>query len=575
AGLAEHLMRGATPGDEEALEWLTRAAREVARRAPGVAVEMFQRAGEVAGWSHPSYSKLLAEQALCLSWSGQSRAAETICREALARGVDHPEEAMLHLCLVQSLATMGRLHDALRHATEAIGSESMCEPSRARLLAWIATCRLALVDLEGATEAAERAWRMGEAAEDCLTQCIGMVVLAWIAHQRGRLDAAMELSAKAVRLADASPAHEAHRFPVLLLRGLILIDLDRVEEARTVISQGRQIAEELGIRGTLPAYFWASARAHFAAGAWDDADAECVSALELSEETEMRQGALFAHAIRCLIALHRNDLGGAARAAAAGEREFEGHGHHLGLDWMMWAKGLLAEAEGNPDAALAILSNAWDALSSLGLVAGRPLLGPDLVRLALGAGESGRADEVVGAMERMARSSPDMASVSRAALRCRGLLDNKLAAVLEAVSSYRGSSRPLELALACEDAAEMACRQERAAEARPLLEEALQIYKRLEASRGMARVDSRLRTLGLRRGRQGRRSRPRSGWDSLTEAELKVASLVVVGLSNPQIAQRLFLSRPTVRTHVSHILAKLKVSSRVALAAEAARRRTT
>jgi DNA-binding NarL/FixJ family response regulator len=52
----------------------------------------------------------------------------------------------------------------------------------------------------------------------------------------------------------------------------------------------------------------------------------------------------------------------------------------------------------------------------------------------------------------------------------------------------------------------------------------------------------------------------------LSPAEQRVAGLVAEGLSNPQIAERLFLSPGTVKTHVSHALVKLGLRSRVQLA---------
>ena len=61
------------------------------------------------------------------------------------------------------------------------------------------------------------------------------------------------------------------------------------------------------------------------------------------------------------------------------------------------------------------------------------------------------------------------------------------------------------------------------------------------------------------------------GWESLTKAEAKVAELVAEGLSNPDIARRLFISRRTVQSHVSHALEKLGLSSRVELAVKRAR----
>jgi predicted ATPase/DNA-binding CsgD family transcriptional regulator len=65
---------------------------------------------------------------------------------------------------------------------------------------------------------------------------------------------------------------------------------------------------------------------------------------------------------------------------------------------------------------------------------------------------------------------------------------------------------------------------------------------------------------------RGKRGRPASGWDSLTPTEESVVRLVADGLSNPDIAARLFMSRSTVKTHLSHVYAKLGVTNRTELA---------
>ncbi|MEU6430673.1 LuxR C-terminal-related transcriptional regulator [Microbispora sp. NPDC046973] len=65
----------------------------------------------------------------------------------------------------------------------------------------------------------------------------------------------------------------------------------------------------------------------------------------------------------------------------------------------------------------------------------------------------------------------------------------------------------------------------------------------------------------------GGRRRPATGWASLTPAEQEVVRLAAAGLSNPEIAGRLFMSRSTVKTHLAHVYAKLGVANRTELAA--------
>ena len=140
-----------------------------------------------------------------------------------------------------------------------------------------------------------------------------------------------------------------------------------------------------------------------------------------------------------------------------------------------------------------------------------------------------------------------------------------------AAGAYRNGARPLDAAQAAEDAGAAFIRQGDGARGRPLLQEAVAGYERLDAGRDLARAEAALRKIGIRRSRAGARGRPKFGWASLTVTERTVAGLVAEGLSNPQIGERLFVSRRTVQTHVGHVFAKLGLSSRAQLAAELTR----
>jgi DNA-binding NarL/FixJ family response regulator len=91
------------------------------------------------------------------------------------------------------------------------------------------------------------------------------------------------------------------------------------------------------------------------------------------------------------------------------------------------------------------------------------------------------------------------------------------------------------------------------------------LHPRVDPGRGLERPGA-----GIRYGSKHRRAH--SGWDSLTATEIKIAAFVEEGLFNPEIAARLLLSRRTVAPHVSHILKKLYVNSRMDIARESAPR---
>jgi DNA-binding CsgD family transcriptional regulator len=571
--VAEQLLRGASAGDTQAVAWLRRAARRAAPRAPAVAVELLQRALELADPVDPARDGLLAERAVSLMWSGRLADAEAVCREALARGHDPGTDGTLRLCLVQTLLGRGRIEEALQEADAAIAAAQLPDAGRVRFQAFKASALASFGQLEAAAQAAADARPVAEELGDELATCICLATLALVASFHGDFVGALKLAAEAVRLADRSVGLEAHRFPVNLFLGGCLHDTDRLDQGQAALQRGRRISEELGTKRDLPFYYWALAQGCLWPGAWDDALAECQACLELAEEYGMRlHGVVFSHSIRAVIAVHRDELADAREAVAAAERELEATGPQLGSDWMLWAHALVLEAGGQPGSSLAALCRAWDLCADQGLLSTLPVLGPDLVRLAEAAGERDRAERAATAVEAIAARNPGVATLTGAALRCRGLLEDDPEVLVRAATAYRAGPRPLERALACEDAAWALGRAGRLPDARRLFDQALGLYERLEAAWDVARAAARLRALGIRRGPRGPRNRPTSGWDSLTATERRVVRLVAEGLSNPEIAERMFISRGTVHTHVSHVLAKLGLSSRVGLAAEVARR---
>ncbi len=339
---------------------------------------------------------------------------------------------------------------------------------------------------------------------------------------------------------------------------------------RSSLRTGRQLSEDLGVRWPLPTYQVFLAFERFMAGDWDDALTELEAGFELAEEIGEIYSRVYADGVLSLISFHRNDLSRADTAASAAARDLAGRSPGYRMTLAGWPRALILEAAGDPTRALATLAGAWDTCTRLGLVLEYPAVGADLVRLALAAGDTRRARAASAAVTEVA-SGNEVPWITGAALHCRGLIAADAELLQAAAAAYARGSRPLQLALACEDAGAARARQGDMERARPLFDQALAIYERLHATGDLARTEAALREAGIRRGRRGMRDRPQAGWPSLTPAERAVAALVAEGLSNPQIGERLYVSRRTVQTHIAHVFAKLDLTSRAHLAAEVTR----
>ena len=566
--LAEHLLRGASPDDPAAVDMLAEVAGRLVPRVPSLAADVLRRAGELAP-DRRTRHQLLVREADALLRSGRLPEAEAACQALLARRPD----PLVNLCLTQVLVARARLNEARAASTAGLTVSEAPAAVRARLLGWSAIAGMYSGGLDDAVDATSAAQEAARRTGDRSAEVVVLAAEAALAHLSGRFTEALDLARHCLWL-DNEHAEHGH-VPLELLMAGFLLDAGRLGECRAVISAALAGCAERGSRWELAHCHWLAALASFLAGDWDDASAELDAAAVLADDLGTRPTTVPGLAIRARIALHRGDLPGARTAVALAESELATHGPEHRMDWLGLARALIAEAEGRPDAARDAAWNAWEFCTDRGIASEFPVLGPAVIRLCLAAGDRAGAEmvvDVLGSLEDRAK----IPIVDAAALAGRALVDGDHAGLLEAARLYGREGRPLEATRCTEEAARRLGAAGLEAESRAAFDDALAGYRELAAGHEVRRVTAELRALGVRgnRNRSGssRGRRPTRGWEALTPTEQKVAARVAEGLSNPQIAERLYISRHTVHTHVSHILVKLGLASRVELAREAARR---
>jgi DNA-binding CsgD family transcriptional regulator len=278
------------------------------------------------------------------------------------------------------------------------------------------------------------------------------------------------------------------------------------------------------------------------------------AALELAEETGTGWVSP-AVGFRAYIDAHRGSTGPA-------RNRLESYRHrglplHFGHDRPGWAELAVLEAEGQIREAGTLARTLWlAARDHPGRWAAD--LAIDVTRVALAAMNR----RLVG---QLAQDVPALCP-PEVSLLVRGVLAADPDMIGEAADDLAGAGRLAAEAFARE---ELACAAATAGDrdrAGAALDAALTSYQRIGAVPDRDRALARTRALGLRRSSREPHRDVGHGWAALTASEVRIAALVRDGLTNREIGSRLFVSPRTVQTHVSHILQKTGLRSRVEIA---------
>jgi len=556
------------PMDEWMLNWLARTADLLVGQAPGVAVELLRRAvaSSAAGSQHHDF--LVSRLADTLYRVGEAAEAEQVANRALAQTVEPDLLVDLHWTLAQCRMRVGEFEESLATLDDALDSPGISARHRARLLVLAARTHSIRGDFETAGEVAETALIVATEAGDNWAMGWALHVLTIVTGVQGQMADALPLFERALTVTEADPALTDLRILLQINQAVTLGNLDQYDEAIGAARQALYLADQAGTTIRRTQAHSALGELLFDTGRWPQALTEVEA---LPEDVKDAMATCCDLGIAAVIRFHRGDLAAARANLATAAPRAEQIGAQV-IGSLLLARSLDREHAGVPAEALAVLTAGF-AENTEELDEIEDLL-PDAVRLATETGDLGKAQELAGHAVSLAAGS-EIPHRQANALYCRGLLEHDTAGLLTAAERYADAGRPLLSAKALEAAATEFLRGEDRDQARAAFIQAVEVYTSLGAAADVSRLQAVFRAHGIRRGPTAKHRQARSGWDSLTATETKVAALVVEGLSNPEIATKLLLSRRTVATHVSHILRKLGVNSRIDIAREAALRTTT
>jgi DNA-binding CsgD family transcriptional regulator len=554
AEVATQLGRSAEPGDKEAIGALRQAAQSVCHGDASAAADLSKRALELLPARDPEHGPLVAETVEFLNRASRYEEAEDLAVAALSEAASPEEEAEIRL----RLATLTK-HSTQRRVEEnrrALQLVKVSEVTRARHLAWLAY-NLALQDERGQQRAAaDEAVAAAASTGDPEAKILVEVTLALLDGGEGCAGRALRRLEDLCPFARASGVTAARDLAAIHYAMLLAV-VGRLDDAAAQVADGMEQVRRERDAMALDLWTMIDGLVHLAAGRLSAARAAAES-LPPPQGTGVAEPGL----IRTLIL--------AEVAASTDDRNLLQQTVNDVRDAYCTGTSLVGRV-----VAHVLALAAWqrddvhDAMRWLGGVTlvGSPL-GPQVLervilsaRVASAAGDAGLRARVLQATEVLEREQPAIPLFTGVAGYARGILERDAAALVAAAGLLESLARPLLYAAAAEDAGAELAHTDHPDEAAAQLNAAFDTYMRHEALADARRVGRQLRRFGVER-RIVSQPRAKTGWDSLTDSELKVVNLIAQGVTNRDVATRLHLSLHTVKTHVRSAFAKLGINSR-------------
>jgi DNA-binding CsgD family transcriptional regulator len=562
--VALQLAESAEPGDDIAIETVLKASQQLGLSDPEGAASLVQRGLELTPERHPLRGALVVQRVLSLFAAGLSEEGEHFAGEALRRTMPASEEAKVRL----SVATMFDISPEVRAENARAG---LALPDLdAELTTWLWDSLLHSVIVAGRTE--EALAIRPKAREAAYTSSDEACWMAFelpdsaIHYQLLEFDDALIAILKAEQR-DHGGRQDARARLVLMFHSWVLDALDRHDEALEAVTRGARAAQRDRQNFALRMFEVTKGRQLLQLGNL----AEAATALEgryTVADAYRVLGPIHAPAVVALgkLKIHTGEEREALEIAEIAKVMLDSDVPCVSGQGL-WYLAQLALAQGD-----AMAAHEWlcakgidERLSIFPLFPYEVTDDVERIRIAAAASDEELADHAIALAQRRVLLNPTVASCAAAAAHVRGIWFESVQDLEKAAELYRGGPRPLAYASALEDLGRVRVAGGGDAElAVGSFDEALSITTRIGAEWDSARLRGRLRRLGVRRRHVGS-ERPKTGWASLTDPEINVATLAAEGNTNRQIAESLFISPHTVNTHLRHIFEKLGIRSRVQL----------